>query len=213
MPKTIHTYIHRRYSKGNGSYFYRNPNSWRKQVCNYKIFFFQSPPFAMCFQNAFRFMNCQLSRLPEKWLVTNIAATTETLSTECTHIHCLVSVNIHLWLKNVNGCNFFLQEKIWCHTSVLYTLLYQLLFCQNGLLTAKFNLYCHTYNTIKWHYFRSNVCVCAYITGNNTTCWLLKVSIPVIQWFYSLLCSMNVTLQPNQRLAILTKLFFLYLNR
>lgn len=62
-----------------------------------------------------------------------LLAETHQLLSHCTHIHCLISINIHKALMNVSGCNFFHIGKF------SYTPLFHLYFhgrheCHSGAI-------------------------------------------------------------------------------
>lgn len=48
----------------------------------------------------------------------------------CTHIHCLVSMNVQQVLMKVSGYHFFLHGQIQGHTFASSALPFQILFCQ-----------------------------------------------------------------------------------
>ena len=78
----------------------------------------------------------------------------------CTHIHCLVSIDIQQASMNVNGCHFFHVEKF-SDTSSLHphfmsdfpsaAICHMATKC-NGMLVWGSNLFCHTTNIYLWHH-------------------------------------------------------------
>jgi len=79
---------------------------------------------------------------------------------QCTHIHCLVSINVLQVSMNVNGCHFFHVEDF-SDTRLLYTqfhVRHHLSDCpsaaishmattRDGTLVERFSLYCYSTNT------------------------------------------------------------------
>lgn len=104
----------------------------------------------MHFWSSLHFMDCPVPSKTELAIYI-IFATVEIHypSSNCAHIHCLVTLNIQQTLMNVNGCNFFFYIKEW--TSASYTLSCWCCFVRLlsnkakkcGLFVGRFNLHCH----------------------------------------------------------------------